>query len=144
MHDKLRRPFETFHRNIHILTLNVERKKTFSIRNIWFYMTSSYIKVWTPNFCHQELRTAALEREITWSKVTLNYWMMVERHPNLKEEIGGSIPGCEISSLLDKKTCQVINYLPCFDASLSASCLKREKEKKKRKMIVVIWLRNSI
>jgi hypothetical protein len=28
---------------------------------------------------------------------------MVERYPNLKEEIGGSIPGCEISSLLDGK-----------------------------------------
>ena len=29
--------------------------------------------------------------------------MMVERYPNLKEEAGGSIPGCEVSSLLDKK-----------------------------------------
>jgi hypothetical protein len=28
--------------------------------------------------------------------------MMMERYPNLKEEVGGSIPGCEISSLLDK------------------------------------------
>ena len=27
---------------------------------------------------------------------------MMERCPNLKEEVGGSIPGCEISSLLDK------------------------------------------
>ena len=26
--------------------------------------------------------------------------MMVERYPNLKDEVGGSIPGCEISSLL--------------------------------------------
>ena len=34
--------------------------------------------------------------------MTLNYWMMVERYPNLKEEVGGSIPGCEISSLLDR------------------------------------------
>ena len=33
----------------------------------------------------------------------MNYWMMVERYPNLKEEVGGSIPDCEISSLLDKK-----------------------------------------
>jgi hypothetical protein len=31
--------------------------------------------------------------------------MMVERYPNLKEEVGGSILGCEISSLLDKITC---------------------------------------
>jgi hypothetical protein len=29
--------------------------------------------------------------------------MMVERNPNLKEEVGGSIPDCEISSLLDIK-----------------------------------------
>ena len=38
-----------------------------------------------------------------WSKTTLNYWMMVERYPNIKEEVGGSIPGCEIASLLDMK-----------------------------------------
>ena len=31
---------------------------------------------------------------------------MVERYPNLKEEVGGSIPNCEISSLLDR-------ILPC-------------------------------
>jgi hypothetical protein len=29
--------------------------------------------------------------------------MMVERYPNLKEEVGDLIPDCEISSLLDKK-----------------------------------------
>ena len=34
--------------------------------------------------------------------VVNKYWMMVERYPNLKEEVGGSIPGCKISSLLDK------------------------------------------
>ena len=28
--------------------------------------------------------------------------MMVKRHPNLKEEVGSSIFGCEIFSLLDK------------------------------------------
>jgi hypothetical protein len=28
--------------------------------------------------------------------------MMVEKYPNVKEEVGGSIPGCEVSSLLDK------------------------------------------
>ena len=37
-----------------------------------------------------------------WSEATLNYWMMVERYPNLKEEVGDSITGCEFSSLLDK------------------------------------------
>jgi hypothetical protein len=29
--------------------------------------------------------------------------MMVERYPNLKEEVGDSIPGCVISFLLDRK-----------------------------------------
>ena len=33
--------------------------------------------------------------------MTLNYWMMMERYVNLKEEVGSSIPGCEISSLID-------------------------------------------
>jgi hypothetical protein len=37
------------------------------------------------------------------SKMTLNYRMMVERYPNPKEEVGGSNPGCEISSLPDGK-----------------------------------------
>ena len=31
------------------------------------------------------------------------YWVMVEGYPNLKEEVGGSNLGCEISSLLDGK-----------------------------------------
>jgi hypothetical protein len=35
--------------------------------------------------------------------MTLNYRMMVKRYPNLKEEVGGPIPSCEISSLLDGK-----------------------------------------
>jgi hypothetical protein len=38
-----------------------------------------------------------------WSKTTLNYKMMVKRYPNLKEEVGGSITGYEIYSLLDEK-----------------------------------------
>ena len=41
--------------------------------------------------------------ELNWSEMTLSYQMMVERYPNLKEEVGGSNPGCEISSLLDGK-----------------------------------------
>jgi hypothetical protein len=35
--------------------------------------------------------------------MTLNSQMMVEKYPNLKEEVGGSIPDCEISSLYDGK-----------------------------------------
>jgi hypothetical protein len=38
-----------------------------------------------------------------WSKTTLNYWVMVERYPNLKEEVGGWNPDYEISSLPDGK-----------------------------------------
>jgi hypothetical protein len=38
-----------------------------------------------------------------WSEMTLNYRMVVERYPNLKEGIGGSNPDCEISSLHDVK-----------------------------------------
>ena len=53
------------------------------------------------------------------SKTTLNYWMMVERYPNLKEEVGGSIPGSEISSLLDRKlakwsTASCVLVLACW------------------------------
>ena len=33
----------------------------------------------------------------------LSYGMMVERYPNHKEEAGGAIPGCEISSLPNGK-----------------------------------------
>ena len=39
----------------------------------------------------------------TWFKTTLNYRMMVERYSNLKEEVGSSNPGYEISSLHDGK-----------------------------------------
>jgi hypothetical protein len=35
--------------------------------------------------------------------LTLNYWMMMKKYPNLKEEVGGSIPDYEISSLVDRK-----------------------------------------
>ena len=38
-----------------------------------------------------------------WFGMTLDSWMMMERYPNLKEEVGGPIPGCEISSLHDRE-----------------------------------------
>jgi hypothetical protein len=38
-----------------------------------------------------------------WSKMTLNYRMMVGRYPNLKEEVGKSISGYEIFSLPNGK-----------------------------------------
>ena len=48
---------------------------------------------------------------------------MVERYPNLKEEVVGSIPDHEISSLLDRETCQVVNCHLCFGVGMSAFCL---------------------
>ena len=42
-----------------------------------------------------------LELESPYSETTLNCWMMVERYPNLNEEVDGSIPGYDISSLFD-------------------------------------------
>ena len=47
--------------------------------------------------------------------------MILERYPNLKEEVSVSIPGCEISSLLDIKLARwstayrafVLAYRPC-------------------------------
>jgi hypothetical protein len=65
-----------------------------------------------------------------WSGMTLKYWMMVERYPNLKEEVGGSIPSDEISSLPDKKNCKVANCLMCFGARMSAICLPKKKVEK--------------
>jgi hypothetical protein len=55
--------------------------------------------------------------------------MTVERYPNLKKEVGGSIPDCEIFSLLDKKTCHVVKRLMCFGVGLSAIYLKKRKRK---------------
>ena len=49
------------------------------------------------------MKFSALIINKIWSKTTLNYWMMVEGYPNLKEEVGGSDPGCEISSLPDRE-----------------------------------------
>ena len=39
----------------------------------------------------------------SWSETTLNYQTMMERYPRLKKEVGGLIPDCDISSLLDRK-----------------------------------------
>ena len=82
----------------------------------------------------------ALKVTYLWSNMTLNYWMMVERYPNLKEEVGDSIPACEIFSLLDRITCQAVDCLLCSDAGLSAFCRKKEKRKRKRK---VTYLKSS-
>ena len=62
------------------------------------------------------------------------YWMMVERYPNLKEEVGGSIPGYEISSPLDINL-PLFNYLMCFDVVMSAFCLINNNKFKNSKSI---------
>jgi hypothetical protein len=49
------------------------------------------------------------------SETTLNNRIMVERYLNLKEEVGGSNSGCEISFMV----------LAC-----RAFCLQKEKQKK--------------
>jgi hypothetical protein len=52
--------------------------------------------------------------------------------PNIKAEVGGLIPNYEISSLLDKITCQVVNYLLCFDVGMSTFCLSLKKKTKNK------------
>ena len=47
------------------------------------------------------IANGVLKPDRPWSEMTLNYCMMVEWYPKLQEEVGGSIPGCEISSLFD-------------------------------------------
>jgi hypothetical protein len=44
-----------------------------------------------------------ITNEPIWSETILNYRMMMERYPNLKEEVGSLILGYEISSLSDGK-----------------------------------------
>ena len=47
--------------------------------------------------------------------------------PNLEEEVGGSIIGCEISSLPNIEIYHVVNCLMCFGVCLSAFCLQKKK-----------------
>jgi len=68
------------------------------------------------------------EEPSNWSETTLNYWMMVERYPNLKEEVGGSIPACEISSLLDEKLAK----WSTTSCALALACRPSVSKKKER------------
>ena len=69
------------------------------------------------------------KRSIVWSEMTLNYWMMVERYPNFKEEVGSSNPDCEISSLPDGNFPggELLYVLWCWLVGL----LSQKKEKKR-------------
>ena len=63
-------------------------------------------------------------------ETTLNYWMMVERYPNLKEEGGGSIPNCEISSVLDKKKLAKWSIASwAIGVGMSTFCLQKQTNK---------------
>ena len=61
---------------------------------------------------------------LNWSKMTLNYRMMVGRYPNLKEDVGNSIPICEIFSLPDGK---LARWSTASYALAPALCLKISK-----------------
>jgi hypothetical protein len=66
------------------------------------------------------------------SKMTLKNWMVEERYPELKEEVGNSIPGCEISSLLDKITSRVVI---CLLSTIACRPSVSKKEMKKETVV---------
>ena len=74
-----------------------------------------------------------LEVNPLWSEMILNYRRMMERYPNLKEEVSNLNPGCEISSLPDEKTCQVVNYSCAWRWPIGLLSQDKKKEKKKKK-----------
>ena len=57
----------------------------------------------------------------------------MEKHPNLKEEVGGSIPGFEISSLLDK-TLPGGQTASCALALACQSSVLKKRKKKRREL----------
>jgi len=65
--------------------------------------------------------------------MTLHYWRMVERYPNLKEQVGDSIPGCEIFSLLDKK---LVRWSTAYCASALACRLSVSNKKQKNDGVI--------
>jgi hypothetical protein len=65
--------------------------------------------------------------------MTLNYQMIVERYPNLKEEVGSSIPGCEISSLLDKKLARWSTVACALALACQPSIYKSNNKKRQNK-----------
>ena len=84
-------------------------------------------------FKHNHSNSSVSKSNRLSSKTTLNCWMMVERYLNLREEVGSPIPGCEISSLFDKKTCQVVNRVLCFGVWPVGLLSPKKKEKEKEK-----------
>jgi hypothetical protein len=58
--------------------------------------------------------------------------MMVERYPNLKEKVGSSNPGCEISSLPDRKLVRW-STVSCALALTCRPFVSKRKEKKRKR-----------
>jgi hypothetical protein len=67
-----------------------------------------------------------------WPETTLNYRIMMERYPDLKKEVSGSIPGCEMSSLPNGKLAKW-SSASCVLALTCRHSLSKKKEKKKKK-----------
>jgi hypothetical protein len=65
--------------------------------------------------------------------MTLNHQMTVERYPNLKEEVGGSIPNCEFSFLPDGKLAKWSSASCALALASWPSVSKKENTKRKRK-----------
>ena len=93
--------------NINRIHINISMEGHDNNRVGYFYShthTLIDIRFWNLDTDTRLESTMSQVKELgSWFETTLNYWMMVERHPNVKEEVGGSIPGCEISSILDRK-----------------------------------------
>ena len=68
----------------------------------------------------------------TWFKTTLNYQLMMERYPNLKEEVGGSTPNYEISSPLDGILAKWSTASCVLALAYQPSVLKKRKKEKKK------------
>jgi hypothetical protein len=76
---------------------------------------------------------------MSWSETTLNYRMMVERYPNLKEEVGSSIHDYEISSLPDGKLPRWSSTSCALTLACRPSIFFKEKRKKKRSECLMSW-----
>ena len=48
----------------------------------------------------------------------------MERYPNLKDEVGGLIPGCEISSMLERDLAMQSTASCAFGDGMLVFCLK--------------------
>jgi hypothetical protein len=64
--------------------------------------------------------------------------MMVERYPNLKEEVGSLTHGCEISSLPDEK----LAMWSTASCALALACQSSLSKKKRKEKITTRFLYN--